>query len=75
MTDSEWKKLITRTQNAYRKYEKLLAEAEKEYEERYGHPPSDADDDWWIDLMHLGLGDINLDEIKSAAEIRCNNFK
>ena len=53
-----------------RKSKALLEVAEAEYERRYGHHPSDVDDDWWIDTLHYGNGGTDLKKIKASAEMR-----
>ena len=47
--------------------------AENEYERRYGNNPSEVDDDFWIDALHYGQGDINLEKIKERANFINNN--
>lgn len=67
MTDAAWKIKIQNTVIAYHKYLALLSSCEKEYENRYGHNPSEVDDDYWIDLLHQGIGDVDIDRIKFCA--------
>lgn len=67
MTDKEWAVAIRKASDAAVKHRELIAVAETEYEARYGHNPSDIDDDWWIDTVHLG-GLVYLDKIKEQAE-------
>jgi hypothetical protein len=56
MTNKQFTKLIARTAKAYNRYLPLLKKAEDEYERRFGHNPSDADDDFWIDSLQGGCG-------------------
>lgn len=53
MTNSEWQRKIRQCIGAMRKYHKLLAEVEDEFERRYGDYPSDFDLAYWIDPMHV----------------------
>ncbi len=74
MTDSAWKKLIEKAANLAKKHQAAMRESEAEYERRYGHNPSDIDDDWWIDTVHLG-GNVDLDAIKKNAELSVKRRK
>ena len=70
MKDKQWNSIILKCNKAHQEYLRLLQVAEEEYRSRYGHYPSEVDDDWWIDTMHYGKLDLNLDKIKSSAEDR-----
>ena len=70
MTDKKWHKIIIKCKAACDEHKRLLEIAEEEYFKRYGHAPSDVDDDWWIDTLHYGRGSTDLDLIKKAAEMR-----
>lgn len=69
MTDKQWHKIIIKCKSACDEHLRLLDIAEKEYKRRYGHLPSEVDDDWWIDTLHYGRGSTDLEEIKKAAEM------
>lgn len=73
MTDKEWELMIKRCQKAGFKYFELMKIVEGEYVKRYGHNPSDVDDDWWIDTVHYCIGEINIERIKESAKTRSNN--
>lgn len=70
MTDKKWQELIIECQKVGIEHLRLLKMAEEEYKKRYGHYPSEVDDDWWIDTLHYCRGDVNLINIKKAAEMR-----
>lgn len=70
MTNQEWQSKINRCRSAYARYKILLGECEREYEDRFGVNPSDVDDDFWIDTMHLGIGSSNVDKIIESAKTR-----
>lgn len=72
MTDKKWQSLIKKCQKAGNEHLRLLKIAEDEYVKRYGHNPSEVDDDWWIDTLHYGRGSTDLNLIKKAAEMRTN---
>lgn len=73
MTDKEFQELIKETHEAKESYQSLLYEAEQEYERRWGHNPSDVDDDTWIDSLHMP-GDLSTwEEIKEGADFRGNS--
>ena len=55
MNDKRFQDLLDRTYRAEQRYSKLLREAEEEYRRRYGHDPSESDNDIWIDSLH-GMG-------------------
>jgi hypothetical protein len=52
MTNKAFERLMERCADAYNRYKPLLDKAEAEYERRYGHNPSDNDNDQWIDSFH-----------------------
>jgi hypothetical protein len=68
MTDKQWHKTIVASCKAYKEAIRLRNIAEDEYKKRYGKFPSDWDDDWWIDTVHYGRGDYDLDKIKESAQ-------
>ena len=68
MNDLRFQALIDRTAAAHRKYHKLLAMAEREYERRYGANPSDLDDDQWIDSLHGACGAARGITVSAVAE-------
>lgn len=70
MTDKKWHSIIIKCKAACDEHQRLLKIAEEEYFRRYGHSPSDVDDDWWIDTLHYGHGSPDLNLIKKAAEMR-----
>ena len=68
MKDIDFQKLITRAVIAAQSHQELVKKAEVEYERRFGHNPSDADDDFWIDSIHCGQGAPTVAEVtKNAA--------
>ena len=67
MTDNDFMKLIKKTQKFLAQYLGSLEVCEKEYEHRYGHNPSEVDDDYWIDSMHQSAIPMTLEEIKENA--------
>jgi hypothetical protein len=71
MKDTEFQKLITKTQNAANLHVKLLRELEEEYRRRFGSYPADLDDDWFIDSFSYGNGYIN-ETVKSLTENALN---
>lgn len=72
MTDKQWQSVINKCRKAGDKHFMLLKIAEDEYIRRYGHNPSEVDDDWWIDTLHYCKGDSSVDKIKQSAEL-CND--
>lgn len=70
MTDKQWQSVINRCRKAGDEHLRLLKIAEDEYINRYGHNPSEVDDDWWIDTLHYCKGDTDLEKIKQSAELR-----
>ena len=67
MTDNDFMKLIKKTQKHLAQYLGLLEACETEYEFRYGHNPSEVDDDYWIDSMHQSAIPMTLEKIKENA--------
>lgn len=63
MTDKQWETKIKKCVVAYHRYESLLRQCEEEYERRYKVNPSEVDDDNWIDLLHQGIGFVDINEI------------
>ncbi len=70
MTDKQWQRVIDKCQEAGQEHLRLLRIAEAEYEKRYGHNPSEVDDDWWIDTVHYCKGNTDIELIKMAANDR-----
>lgn len=70
MTDKAWESIIKSVVSTYTSYLEFLKIAEQEYERRYGHSPSEVDDDWWIDLCQQGQGRVDIEQIKANAELR-----
>ena len=71
MTDKQWQSAINKCRKAGDEHKRLLTIAENEYIRRYGHNPSEVDDDWWIDTLHVCTGDTDLEKIKDSAESHC----
>lgn len=67
MTDKQWEKLIIKANNIAIKHRNAIKTAEEEYVKRYGHNPSEVDDDWWIDTVHCGNGNPSIKGILSSA--------
>ena len=74
MTDKKWHEIIIKCKAACDEHLRLLKIAEEEYSKRYGHAPSEVDDDWWIDTLHYGRGSTDLDLIKKAAEMHTDRW-
>lgn len=70
MTDKQWQKTIDKSVKLLRESFEYRKMAEDEYVRRYGHHPSEVDDDWWIDTLHYGQGSTDLYKIKESAEMR-----
>jgi hypothetical protein len=71
MTDKQWHKSILKAHKLAIAHREAMQVAEEEYERRYGYKPSEWDDDWWIDIVHYGMGgDTSLDRIKQEAQRR-----
>jgi hypothetical protein len=68
MTDKKWQKVINDCRKAGDLHKNLLKLAEVEYVNRYGHTPSEVDDDWWIDTLHYCTGDTFLEDIIKSAQ-------
>ena len=73
MTDKQWQSVINKCRKAGDEHKRLLIIAENEYIRRYGHNPSEVDDDWWIDTLHQCCGDTDLQKIKDNAELHCDS--
>lgn len=56
MTDKEFQTKLRRTARAFNKALEMQEEIEAEYERRYGHNPSDINDDVWIDAVTAQSG-------------------
>lgn len=70
MTDQEFQVAINTAQEMMRNYYAALRVAENEYERRYGHNPSDRDNDEWIDSMHVSGAPMTVKMAKESAD-RC----
>ena len=68
MTDKQWEAIIKRCVKHGKEHQRLITTAEKEYERRYGHNPSDVDDDWWIDTVHYCHASVDICAIKEKAQ-------
>ncbi len=75
LTDKQWEKLIRKANTLANEHRLVIQSAESEYENRYGHNPSEIDDDWWIDTLHYGQGDTDLDAIKIQAKLSVERFE
>jgi len=70
MTDEKFLATIKDCIKAFGVYKGILEIAEKEYERRYKDHPSDVDNDYWIDAMHYGQGDIpSIAELMKSVKI------
>jgi hypothetical protein len=70
MTDAKFQKSIDKTLALLQKYKAELAIAENEYHRRYGHYPSDIDDDGWIDCLHIGdQSSLTVDKVDQNAKM------
>ena len=67
MTDKQFEIKMKKCLWAYLEYKALLEKIEAEYERRFSYNPSDIDDDQWIDLFHLGIGVVRVDEVIAYA--------
>ena len=71
MTDIEFIEKIRLSMIYAQKHASLISEIDREYFRRYGAYPSDVDDDFWIDTVHLGHGSIpTIEQIRENAELR-----
>lgn len=70
LTDKQWFKAIANARKFYEMYKRHLDNAEQEYKRRYGRLPSEVDDDWWIEALHQGQGEISIEIIKEHAEAK-----
>lgn len=75
MTDKQWEKIIKKANEVINLHNSLRSQAEEEYERRYGQNPSEWDDDYWIDTVHYGHGNVEISKIKEQAEIHKNRFE
>jgi hypothetical protein len=57
MTDDKLQILINKTIKSKTEYYHLLDKLENEYIRRFGHNPSETDDDNFIDVFHYNQGD------------------
>ena len=69
MNNLTFKRKLDRLSLANEKYKKLLNECEDEYKKRFGHYPSDIDDDGWIDTYHIGIGSMSINTIEENAKL------
>ena len=69
MTDEAFQKLIKDTVLAAQSHTALSFKADAEYERRFGHNPSEADDDFWIDSTHYGQGLPTVAEVTENAAL------
>ena len=70
MTDKQFISLMKKTYEAGRKHIKLLSKLEEEYELRYGHLPSEVDDDFFIDSFNYCQGDLpTLEQVHDSASL------
>lgn len=75
MTDAQFQKSINKAIAALANYHSCLSVAEKEYERRFGHSPSDADDDTWIDSLHVNPQYLSVEQVKESASDRKVRFQ
>lgn len=68
MTDKEFERLMKKTKKVQERYMELLNQCEEEYMKRFGHHPSDIDDDSWIDVMHYPQGGVCFDDMMQKAK-------
>jgi hypothetical protein len=69
MTDAQFQKSIDKTMSLLVKYKSALKIAENEYERRYGANPSEIDDNYWIDSLHIGYGSrLTVDTVERNAK-------
>ena len=70
MTDKQFTALMKKTQEAGLKHKKLLTKLEEEYELRYGHLPSEVDDDFFIDAFDYCQGKLpTLEQVHESATL------
>lgn len=70
MTDKQWQKELNALTSAHSKYLKLLKKAEDEYLRRFGHYPSEVDDDFWIDSFSQSDSGAKVEDIIKHAKDR-----
>lgn len=69
MNDTTFHNLLLKLTHHKKEYEKLLIEAEAEYEKRFGQIPSFLDDDYWIDTFHYShVGYESFDDFKKIIQ-------
>jgi len=73
MTDIQFKKLLKSVVIIQNDYQNLLEIAEDEYVKRFGQHPSEANDDTWIDVFHVGCSGFDFKTILKNAEFYKNN--
>jgi len=70
MNDNTFQKELNKLAVFQRKYKAQLTKVEEEYKRRFGHFPSDVDDDFFIDsFIESGVG-ASVQQITDAANIR-----
>ena len=72
MNDNQFQKAINKATKKLNEYNTALKVAEDEYERRFGSHPSDIDDDYWIDSMHVQGSRITVDQVNKSFELRDN---
>lgn len=71
MTDKKLKELMDLTIEVRNSYHNTLQVLEEEYKKRFGHYPSDVDDDYFIDTFHYGRsGKISVADMTDKAKGR-----
>ena len=68
MTDKKWQELLNKVTSLHSDYLVFLTKAENEYERRFGHHPSDVDDDFWIDSFHQSPAGARVEDVIKAAQ-------
>jgi hypothetical protein len=69
----KFQNLINEAAIKLQQYHAALKAAEKEYERRYGHHPSDVDNDAWIDAMHVTGYAIKVEELEQSIKLHTNH--
>lgn len=69
MTDKKFQEAIDISLKKLVAYRAALKKAENEYLRRYGHHPSDKDNDEWIDVMHVSGGSLTVHQVEESARI------
>lgn len=70
MTNKEFETLLTDLNKAHVEHDNLLKKAEEEYKRRFGHYPSEVDDDYWIDSFHDSPAGSSLKDVIKSAKSR-----